>query len=190
LTPEDVFPLFFLKRTEILSLDGLPSEEKLVKFFEKLDKQGVAVKEYQRIKNIILKYGSDEICRFKIINDGILRILENSPQLLKYPFIQNLSSKHNLKSVLMLIGDTNLIGKQLEPELFEYKLTKCKSFQDLKRLHNTYMVRDRSFIEGLKTGELFPTPPIAGNRNILYIHFKNELVLEGKEMDHCIASYF
>ncbi len=75
------------------------------------------------------------------------------------------------------------------PTLFHIE-PKCKSLQDLKRLHNTYMVRDRGFIESLKTGELFPSPPVSGTKNILYIRFKNELVLEGKEMDHCVASYY
>jgi hypothetical protein len=190
LTPEDVFPLFSSKRAELLSLDGLPAEAKLVRFFEKLDEQGVAVKYYQQIKKIIIEHGSDDICRFQVINSQVLHLLESSPQLLKYPFFQNLSSQHNVKNLLILIGDTKFIGEHLEPELFEYKLIKCKSLQDLKRLHNTYMVRDRGFIESLKTGELFPSPPVSGTKNILYIRFKNELVLEGKEMDHCVASYY
>lgn len=187
---EDVWPMFSLKRPKILTLEGLPAEPKLVKFLDKLDKQGIAVKEFKIIKHIVIQNGTDDICRFKHLNHQILYLLEQSPELLTYPFIQSLSGQESLKEVLMLLADTKLIGGHLEPDKIRGKLKKCKSLIRLKKMHNEYMCRDREFIDNLQFGDLLPISPIPSTSNIRSIKFKKDLVLEGAQMGHCVASYY
>jgi len=187
---EDVWPMFSLKRPEILTLEGLPAERKLVKFLDKWDKHGIAVKEFKTIKHIIIQNGTDDICQFKYLNHQFLYLLEQSPELLTYPFIQSLPGKEGLKEVLMLLADTQLIGSHLEPDRIRGKLKKCKSLIGLKKMHNEYMCRDREFVDNLKLGNLFPVSPIPSTSNIRSIMLKRELIIEGIEMEHCVASYY
>lgn len=189
LPQEDVFSLFVMKRKSLLALDKLPPDNKLLNFFEYLDQQGMAVKEYKRLKKIILKHGYEDLAQFKIINDQILRLLISSPELLQYRFMKNLTTFKNVKNLLMMSGEIRLLGYYYEPDHYQQKLMKCKSETALKRLHQDYLKRDWQLSQNLIRNEVFPFPPIQGNENIQYIRFKKELINEGDEMNHCVAGY-
>ena len=189
LPEEDVFALFSMKRKSLLALDKLPTESKLLNFFEYLDQQGMAVKEYKRLKKIILKHGHEDLAQFKTINDQILRLLIGSPELLQYRFMKNLTTFKNVKNLLMMSGEIRLLGYYYEPDNYQQKLMKCKSETALKRLHQDYLKRDWQLSQNLIRNEVFPFPPIQGNENIQYIRFKKELINEGDEMNHCVAGY-
>jgi len=110
LAEEEVLALFAMKRKSLLALDGLPKETKLLNFFEKLDQQGIAVKEYKGLKKIILKHGYKDLVQFKTINDQILRLLISSPELLQYRFMKNVTSFKNVKNILMISGEVRILG--------------------------------------------------------------------------------
>lgn len=110
LAEEEVLALFAMKRKSLLALDGLPTETKLLNFFEKLDQQGIAVKEYKGLKKIILKHGYKDLVQFKTINDQILRLLISSPELLQYRFMKNVTSFKNVKNILMISGEVRILG--------------------------------------------------------------------------------
>lgn len=189
LEEDDVFALFGMKRKHLLVLEDFPPEPQLLKFFERLDQQGIAVKEYSRLKEIILENGYKDLAEFKTINAQMLRLLISSPEVLKYRFMQNLPSFSQVKNILMLAGETRLIGHYYEPEIYEEKLLRCKNEQALKALHRDYLKKDLELLDSLKTNDLFPFPPIKGNENIKYIRFRKELLREGNEMQHCVGGY-
>lgn len=185
-----VFGLFELKRTQVLELDGLPGEKRLLKFFEYLGQQGISVKEYDVLKKIILINGHKDLVQFKTINDQILRLLISSPELLQYRFMKNLTSFKNVKNILMMSGEVRVLGRYYEPDKYHQKLMKCKNVTALKSLHKTYLKRDWQLSQDLIKNEVFPFPPIQGNENVQYIRFKKELIQEGNDMNHCVADYF
>lgn len=189
LPEENVLALFSMKRKRLLALEKLPTETKLLNYFECLDKQGIAVKEYKLLKKVILKHGYEDIVQFKTINDQILRLLISSPELLKYRFMKNLTSFENVKNILMMSGEIRMIGHYIEPDRFHQKLIKCKCEQGLKRLHQDYLKRDLELSKNLIRNEVFPFSPIQGNENIHYIRFKKELIQEGVEMQNCVSGY-
>jgi hypothetical protein len=56
--------------------------------------------------------------------------------------------------------------------------------------NNTLKITYREFIDNLQFGDLLPISPIPSTSNIRSIKFKKDLVLEGAQMGHCVASYY
>lgn len=85
--------------------------------------------------------------------------------------------------------DATAIGRALRLEHPEQVLRGCRSFEEVFRLHDRWMMRlNEAALEGDDAADL-PPPPIAGSETILPIQSSFQLRLEGRLMHHCVAAY-
>jgi len=99
--------------------------------------------------------------------------------------------------ILDVWWDTMNLGKELRQPDFAKRVFECRSIAALCRLHdrwtealNATLAVERLAVFKDRYGLLsFPAPPRPGNEDIVPVLSIDELILEGKIMHNCVASY-
>ena len=134
---------------------------------------------------------NDAVCSFLRhrgqISEPVIRVIKRYPWLVRYPvkaLIDDLQGGETLRyfqDVIRMLDD-------LAP------LYRCRTVNSLLRLHDRLVahINDRgfNFIRD-EYGDIkqLPAPPLPGNESIKPLTSQQEIVDEGREMKHCIASY-
>ena len=114
--------------------------------------------------------------------------------LLRQPWLANCSAR-SLIPVLRDQGYRRIFSDVLRMLEDISALQQCKTVVALERLHDRLVVnlndgRSKELIRDERGHPLsIPTPPLAATEHILPITSQVELIEEGREMHHCIASH-
>lgn len=185
---DDALSLFDKKRTYILQLQGLPASKAVLKFLYRLEFSSLKKHDLPNIKIFLKHFDIIQINRIKRINYKLIQWLINYPNWIDAKFIQH-SDNLNIYQMSHYLTDTLRMGQQLDVQQLEQRIKQCNSFGALALLHDRFVAtmneRNIKKYEGL----VFPVAPLEGSDNIKQIMDYASLVMEGKSMHHCIASY-
>jgi len=128
----------------------------------------------------------------------IIALLQRFPNLSDASFIKQISlntydriadSIAGSYKICKLWDDIYQMGNVLEIENIPLILNQAKTIDALKNLHDRWMNRLHMKDTIISRGKPFLPPPIPGNENIYPIQTFEDLLAEGKLMNHCVGGY-
>lgn len=86
-------------------------------------------------------------------------------------------------------NDVLQMARELSVEDAELALLRCTSEDDLFNLHVRWIQRLNSDEDRVQGNVEFPEPPFPDSKNIVAIKTSDELMEEGRNMNHCVGAY-
>lgn len=189
LPPKAAMELFSWKRTKILSLYGLPESKAVLRFLYKYKPKDFELNEFNRVKEFINLFELSLISRVKNISYALIRWLIKEPRWIHAGFVKNFDETYALQTLKIYVQDTFRMGRQLNNPQIERNLLNCQTVEEVIQMHDRLIERINEIsFEGLEN-IVYPIPPLEATESIIPILNHKDLMLEGREMKHCIASY-
>jgi hypothetical protein len=186
---EEVYALFYCKRTDILKLFGLEASKAILKFFNRYPLQDFDQFELEKLKEFLTVHNIVHINRLKTFNLSLIRWLISEPKWIHAGFVKNLDSTTQINTVKSHLEDTMRMGRQLRNASTEKNILNCSSIQEVVAMHDVYIERINQKTFDKYADVEYPTPTLEGSETIVPILNYKDLYLEGKGMKHCIVSY-
>lgn len=188
LAPEQVWPLFSIKRTKILGLHDLPATKSTLNLTLKYHAEGFNADDIKVIKQLCQRIDSRLLGRLNQVNRSLATWLLEQPHILKYPFVYQL---HNPDTYALrtTLRDTLAMGAELNHRRTELQLHNCQTLDRLYALHDGLIEQFNRHQINTKKNTIYPTCPLEESDKIIQVKTAYELMQEGTEMAHCVASY-
>ncbi len=186
------------KRKQILQLLFGTGNACTVRFLKKIRLLGGERDELKLIDRAIRTGLPETFRHWTTVPIHLLAILERFPEMAgsklllsfagrQYDSLQNSVSK--AYSTGRLWEDVYYMGRVLEIGDAAKTLNTCASVDALQRVHDRWTAALNRKKTIASSGAVFPTPPIAGNRDIHPIRTVDDLLAEGRLMHHCVGGY-
>jgi len=189
---EKIFPL---KNTSTMV-----TAKQQLKFINKMSFTLVGIKDYQVIQNAMVQSKIiDHFKHYSAIPIQLLVLLEHYPEFIGCQFLKSellLSHKtiinniREYKTTADYIGDIKRMAKILSIKNIPSQYRKKTSQESLQKMHDKLVDRiNKHPVLKTEYEKGFPKPDIQGNDDIVFISNVYELKKEGRELQHCVASY-
>lgn len=188
LAPEQVWPLFSIKRTQILALHGLPSTKSTLNLLYKYLADDFNHEDIRLINELGQRFEPRLLGRLNHINQSMVIWLLEQPSMLNYPFFQKLCDA-DIHAVRTTFRDTVTMGAELNQQRMEHQLQNCQTLDQLYALHDGLIEQFNRHQIDTQKNTLYPICTLEESDTIIQIKTAYELMQEGKEMAHCVASY-
>lgn len=188
LKPEQVWSLFSIKRTQILALHGLPPTKSALKLLLKYPSENFDYDDVVIIHNLCQQISPHLLGRLNYINRSLASWILDQPSVLKYPFIYHLNTS-DTNALRTTLRDTIAMGAELNRQRTEQLLQNCQTPEQLYALHDEWIAQFNRHQIHTKKNTFYPLCDLEQTESIIQIKTAYELMEEGKEMNHCIASY-
>lgn len=188
-SPGEINQKLKLKQKQLCEGLGLSGTEQQVRILRRAAISNLPVKLIRDLR-VILK--SDAVCDFlghrREIPGPVIDTLRRFPWLVRYParaLVDSLEDPETLRFFQDVIRMLDDLGP----------LYQCRSARAVVRLHDRlveHINRDDGFSyfrDDYGDIKELPSPPIPGNDTIQPLTSQQQIVAEGREMRHCIASY-
>jgi len=189
LSPEVAVELFSLKRTKIIALFGFPESKSVLRFLYKYQPKDFELSHFNVIKQFIDLFDMKVISRIQNIRYALIQWLITEPRWIHAGFVKTLNEAYSIQTLEVYVQDTFRMGRQLQNPQIEQNLLGCQTVEEVIQMHDRLIerVNEISFY-GLEK-IVYPTPPLEATESIIPILNHKELMLEGREMKHCISSH-
>jgi|GEM_PF-3306076 len=189
LSPEAAMELFLWKRTKILALYDLPESKAVLRFLYKYKPKDFELSEFNAIKQFIALFELSVISRIQNIRYALIRWLIQEPNWIHAGFVKTLDETYSIQTLKVYVQDTFRMGRQLQNPQTQQNLLDCQSVEQVIQMHDRLIERINEIsFQGLEN-IVYPTPPLEATESILPILNHKDLMIEGREMKHCISSY-
>lgn len=186
---KDVFEQFYWKRTTLLTLFGLPASKVTLRFLYKYKTKDFDHFEFVSIKQFFSLHDLTDISRIKNNKIRFIRWLIEEPKWIRSGFAKNIGEDADIFALKNYIRDTLRMGCQLDHPQVEENLLNCQTLVQVNEMHDRFIER----INGLTFKEheniVYPLSALDATESIIPILNQKELMIEGRAMKHCIASY-
>ena len=177
------------KRTQLLDVCDLPGKPSAVKLLHRIQIERYSAS----LREVLIELFS--------LNYELLNHLEQVPEslvrcLIKHPILLGSCLLHHWHTLESDIEELQSILKDivrmrrhtfLTDQDWLIPLQQCRKLADVIKLHDRLVVLiNREQADGSET---FPAPPLTGNAFIQPIICYSELLSEGQQQHHCVASY-
>jgi len=186
---EAAVELFSWKRTKILALYGLPESKAVLRFLYKYKAKDFELSEFNAIKQFIDLFGMTVISRIQHIRYELIRWLIQEPRWIHAGFVKTLDETYSIQTLKVYVQDTFRMGRQLQNPQTEQNLLGCQTVEEVMQMHDRLIERVNEISFDGHENIVYPTPPLEATESIIPILNHKELMLEGREMRHCISSY-
>lgn len=196
---KEIEKYFLLRRRTIINKILNIGDEKHVKFLQKIKLFKGDEFEARIITSCLSK--RDIVNRFSFFEKipiQSLYILQKYPSLIETNLLDYFSSlKFDMiegyinppSKIIQLIEDTINLGNQLGFKNVHSIVNSANSPERLKIIHDNWVELLNERANLLADDEELPSVPISGNDHIIPIRSANELIQEGINMKHCLATY-
>ena len=178
-----------VKQKQLCKDLGLSGTNQQVKILKRAAAARLSATQVRQLREVLQQ---EQICSFlghrQEISASTIDILRRYPWIVRHPsrtLVDALASSETLR----FFQDVMRMLVDLEP------LYACRTSAALQRLHDA-LVEDINRDDGFAffrddSGEIeeLPRPPLPGNEFIRPLTTQQDIVAEGREMRHCIASY-
>lgn len=188
LEPEQVWPLFSIKRTQILALHGLPATKSALKLLLKYPIANFDYDDLAVIHALCQQISPHLLGRLNYINRTLASWILDQPSVLKYTFIYQLNAP-SIYAIRTTLRDTIAMGAELNRQGTEQQLQNCQTPEQLYALHDEWIEQFNRQQIHTKKNTFYPLCDLEESESIIQIKTAYDLMIEGKEMSHCIASY-
>ncbi|AEG31306.1 PcfJ domain-containing protein [Thiomicrospira cyclica] len=188
LTPDDVFPLFGLKRTQILALHNLPASPAVLKLLNKYQATDFNQQDIHLIRELYARFDARLLSRFQRLHRDLAIWLIDQPDIMDYPFIYDLDDT-DILSIRTTLRDTLAMAGQAEQPQARRQLQNCRQLDGLHALHDRLVTHYNRLQRAKHKNTLFPACRLSGSDTIVPISNTYDLLQEGSDMKHCIGSY-
>ncbi|MFA6700081.1 MAG: PcfJ domain-containing protein [Thiomicrospira sp.] len=188
LAPEQVLPLFSIKRTDILALHGLPSTKSTLNLLYKYLTDDFNHEDIRLLNELGQRFEARLLGRFNQINRSMVIWLLEQPSMLNYPFFHQLCDA-DIRAVRTTFRDTVAMGAELNRQRTEHQLQNCHNLEQLYALHDGLVEQFNRHQINTQKNTIYPTCPFEESDAIIQVKTAYELMQEGTEMAHCVASY-
>jgi len=167
---------------------GLAGTEQQTRILKSVALASLGANSIRSLKDLL---DNEVVCSFLRhrgeISEPVIKVVKRYPWLVRYPvkaLIDDLQEGETLRYFQDVIRMLDDLGP----------LYRCRTVNSLLRLHDRLVahINDRgfNFIRD-EYGDIkqLPAPPLPGNESIKPLTSQQEIVDEGREMKHCIASY-
>lgn len=188
LAPEQVWPLFSIKRTEILALHAMPSNKSTLKLIYKYRADDFNHEDIRLISEISQQFDARLLGRLHQISRSMGIWLLEQPSILHYPFFYQLCDA-DIHAVRTTFRDTLAMGAELNRQRTERQMRNCDRLEQLYALHDGLVEQFNRHQINTQKNTIYPTCALEESDTIIQIKTAYELMQEGTEMAHCVASY-
>ena len=188
LPPDAVFPLFSLKRTQILALHGLPASAAVLKLLHKYHATDFNQQDIALIRGLYAQFEPRVLSRFKRMQRDLATWLLDHPDIIQYPFIYDLADT-DIVSIRTTLRDTLAMAEQGRLPQAQRQLQQCRQLDGLYALHDDLVTHYNRIQIQTKKNTHYPICPLTGNEQIIPVTNAYDLMQEGINMKHCIGSY-
>ncbi|MBN3080020.1 PcfJ domain-containing protein [Pectobacterium polaris] len=97
--------------------------------------------------------------------------------------------KVGMVSLYKIVIDSIRIGENIGIKNAKFFVLNCTNRESVIAIHNKWIQKLKETTRYIKEDIPLPRPSLITNENIVFVETINKLIKEGREMDHCIASY-
>lgn len=188
LPPDKVWPLFSVKRTELLKLVELPPTKATLKLVSKYQLSEFGVHDITLIRQISDAFSPRQLGRLKQLTRELAIWLVEQPASIDYRFIEKIGDT-DIRSLRITLRDTLGIGRQLNQPNIQQRVNNCETIAELNVIHDQLVTLINQHLKQKNTNVTYRTAPLASSDTIQHIESFAELVNEGATMAHCIGGY-
>ena len=189
LSPEAAMELFLWKRIKILNLYDLPESKAVLRFLYKYKPKDFELSEFNTIKRFVDLFDMSVISRIQNIRYALIRWLIQEPNWIHAGFVKTLDETCSIQTLKVYVQDTFRMGRQLQNPQTQQNLLNCQTFEQVIQMHDRLIERiNEVSFQGFEN-VVYPTPSLEATDSIIPILNHKDLMLEGREMKHCISSY-
>ncbi len=203
----EVRNLLMKKRRDICGFIGLSSTDAMVKLLGKMRAEEYSQELLNDLKSLL--HEKENVIRLRHVKhipaDEILNLYSRFDYMIWALSTVDKNGKTVWSEMLdsatkfgyRIWSDTKALGKDLCVDNPQKRMSLCKTFRELHKLHNDWSAklsierahwRAEEFFKEHGTYS-FPNPPIAGDLDIVPITTISDLLNEGADMRHCVGSY-
>jgi len=188
-----------LKRRDILQQSVGNGSKSLIKFISKLRNISFELIDLQILHSL---FGSSVWSRLRhmpCMNWQVLKLFARHPAWLEYKGLLNLINSVDESKALSIVSqwrrlsnDVHRLSRVMDLPDPSQSIKRMQCIKELQHLHDTLTTRiNRQKVMEFEARyqQPFPNPPIPGSEDIQPIVSIAELLNEGVEMHHCVASY-
>jgi len=187
-----------LKQTEILKAIALPATKSTLKLLHKIKARQYTQQAYELIREL-LTLDAQGLNHRTTLSLPLIKLVIHFPQLLNSKLLNHWDGK-SIQHLSELVQDiehmTYRIG--LDREAINQQLFSCREIKCVQRLHDNLVVQLNNKMIEITTRhqaarpallQPFPMPPLRGNKHIIPITNRDQLLEEAKQQHHCVAAY-
>ncbi len=201
--PQDVEALVQIRRVEILSFVlGKPATPEMVRLVLRYRPRARVQQERETLLRALGQPALvREFRRGADVTMARLRVATALSEWLRFPSVREIvvGGGHPLDAydAPNMARDARRLARDLGIVDADAAIARARTMDDLRRLHDRWMHSFRAQGEAVTIAKLieargtekFPPAPVPGTDEIVYIGTAGELLVEGKEMRHCVGSY-
>lgn len=191
-----------VKRRDILKHLGYIDSKAAIKLLAKVRLSSFDQRAFEAFKKILsITVILEELRHCPSITENELFAVNICPSLLARPFLKKhlaneFASRKSISSVWDMYRDTVRLARALRQRGFTGALRAFKQVQQLQRLHDRLAdeLNQKDF-EGqvrkleVKFGKVLPKPVFPATEKIVPIRTVRDLVMESRDMQHCVSTY-
>ena len=202
LTPGQFRQLLSLKQHEVLEVIGLTASKSSVRILRRVQLETYSLSMADLVRKLWQQLSIvARLSHQKKIDRAFMRLVQQLPWIPGRPLAKTLDAidcRWQYEELIQLAMDACRMSRN-DPDI-EDRLANARSFTAVENIHNR-LVEDfnanrqhllaRSSMLTDDNGEPapFPEPPHPGTSDIKPVHSPQALIEEGKNMNHCVASY-
>ncbi len=188
-----------LKRRQILYHVSGANDEAGVTFLNKIQLIDGDVHELNVVHYALQSGLYREMFHWPVINIAVLDHLKKRPEDIKFALFRTLFNKPvdgyqafqegGNYSKFYVVFDAIRLGESLGIENARQAVQRCASERQIQRLHDRWMYQVNAKPVLIEKGQPFPAPFLEGDADIIPIRNAEDLLLEGRLMQHCVGAY-
>ena len=201
--PQDVEALVQIRRVEILSFVlGKPATPEMVRLVQRYRPRARVQQERETLLRALGQPALvREFRRGADVTMARLRVATALSEWLRFPSVREIlvGGGHPLDAydAPNLARDARRLARDLGIVDADAAIARARTMDDLRGLHDRWMDRLRgqdqeqivARLVEMRGTATFPPAPVPGTDAIVYLGTASELLLEGREMHHCVGSY-
>ncbi len=183
-----VIALLSTKRCQILAACGLQGTKTSLQLLKKLVVPKFTAKELNILQQLSTDKLFNQLNHLKYLDFTLLDFLIHNPLLTPSRFFLGYDAEWPWNKFLHLHSEIIRMADICNWQDIETAIISCHTLQMLHNLHDRLAKRISNNVESFPVS-YFPAPPLTGTDHIVPLTNSRQLLIEGREQHHCVASF-